>query len=311
MRKGIICWLIVIGAAWFSPPFASIAEEARPKERYFLSGDGRIQLSNAKSGKSARVQYRLPDGSYPSEAQQQIDRLFGVPSGSSDQISLRLISLLDYIEDLYRHPIEIISGYRSPEYNENLRARGRLAAKASLHMEGMAADIRMRKVLSAEAFERLRTLNCCGVGFYHNNSLHVDVGPARFWDETTSKVRTNISEHNKRIMVHTDQDIYLPGEEVALRLARITDYPVGLAANLSVVRDGQSLQEFSLAGNSKACLPVSDPEERTAKWMIPETFRPDGKVHIRVHFCEKPFPEMPDFIESNPIVIQQQVEEKT
>jgi uncharacterized protein YcbK (DUF882 family) len=281
----------------------SIADETNLKDRYFLSGDGWIQLSNAKTGKSARIQYRLPDGSYPREAHQQINRLFGVPAGSSDQISLRLISFLDYLEDRYRHPIEIISGYRSPEYNEGLRAKGRLAAKASLHMEGMAADIRMRKVLSAEAFQMIKALNCCGVGFYHDNSLHVDTGPARYWDETTSKVRTTISEHNKRIMVRTEQDIYVPGEEIELRLARITDYPLGLASGFALVQDGRMLQEFSFDGNSETCLPIKDPGERTAKWKIPETFRADGKVHIRLSFCEKPFPEMPDQIESNPIVI--------
>ena len=289
----VCCWL-------FS---SSLAEETTPKDRYFLSGDGWIQLSNAKTGKAARIQYRLPDGSYPREAHQQLNRLFGVPAGSSDQISLRLISFLDYLEDRYRHPIEIISGYRSPEYNEGLRAKGRLAAKASLHMEGMAADIRMRKVLSAEAFETIKTLNCCGVGFYHDNSLHVDTGPARYWDETTSKVRTNISEHNKRIMVRTEQDIYLPGEEIELRFARITDYPLGLASGFAIVQDGRMLQEFSFEGKSETCLPIKDPGERISKWKIPETFQVEGKVHIRLHFCDKPFSEMPDQIESNPIMI--------
>jgi len=68
-----------------------------------------------------------------------------------------------------------------------------------MHIEGMAADIRMRKVLSAEWFQTLKAMACCGVGYYHDNSLHVDTGPVRYWDETTSKVYTNISEHNKQI----------------------------------------------------------------------------------------------------------------
>ena len=138
---------------------AAIADEGKPKDRYFFSGDGWIQLTNAKTKQAARIHYRLPDGSYPQEAHQRINHLFGVPAQSHDSISLRLISLLDYIEDRYHQPIEIISGYRSPEYNENLRAQGRLAAKASLHMEGMAADIRMRKVLSAEWFKTIKALN--------------------------------------------------------------------------------------------------------------------------------------------------------
>jgi len=286
----------------FSTP-SLLAEDAKLKDRYFLSGDGWIQLTNAKTNASARIRYRLPDGSYPQAAHQHIDHLFGIPTGSGDHIALRLIALLDYVEDQFRQPLEIISGYRSPEYNENLRAQGRLAAKASLHMEGMAADVRMRKVLSAEWFQTLKALQCCGVGYYHDNSLHVDTGPARFWDETTSKVRTNISEHNKQLMVRTDQDIYVPGEQVELRLARITDYPLGFASGFAIVREGQTLQEFAFDGKSEACLPVKDPEERMVRWTIPRGFRPDGKIQIRLRFCDKPFPEMPEQIESNPIVI--------
>jgi uncharacterized protein YcbK (DUF882 family) len=281
----------------------AVAQEKKLTDRFFLSGDGSIHLINAKTKESARIRYRLPDGSYPPNAHQQINRLFGVPAASRDRIALRLISVLDYIEDRYRQPIEIISGYRSPEYNENLRAKGRLAAKASLHMEGMAADIRMRKVLSAEWFQMLKTLNCCGVGFYHDNSLHVDTGPVRFWDETSSKVRTNISEHNKRIMVRTEQDRYLAGEQVELRLARITNYPIGITSSFAIVHAGLVVQEFSFDGNRAACVTVKDPAERAVKWTIPKEFLADREVHIQLRFCAKPFPEMPDHIESNPIVI--------
>jgi uncharacterized protein YcbK (DUF882 family) len=293
-------WLI---AYCFLVPIFSIADEGKPKDRYFLSGDGWIRLVNAKTNESARIHYRLPDGSYPQDTHQRLNHLFGVPARSRDSISLRLVSLLDYIEDHYHQPVEIISGYRSPEYNENLRAQGRLAAKASLHMEGMAADIRMRKVLSAEWFQTIKALNCCGVGYYHDNSLHVDTGPARFWDETTSKVRTDISEHNKQLMLRTDQDIYVLGETIELKLARITDYPIGFASRFAVVRDGQTLAEFTFDGKNGECQVVREPEERTIKWTVPSGFHPGGKIQIRLYFCDKPFPEMPDQIDSNFILI--------
>jgi hypothetical protein len=147
-------------------------------------------------------------------------------------------------------------------------------------------------------------MQCCGVGFYGDNSLHVDTGPARFWTQTTSKVRTNISDNNKQIMVRTDQDIYLPGEKIELKLARITEYPVGLISGFAVVGDGQPPQEFSLDGKSETCLPVKEPTERSIQWTIPEDLRVDGKVKLRLRFCDKQFPEMPDQIESNPILIR-------
>lgn len=280
------------------------AANAKPIDRYFFSGDGSIHLINAHTNQSVSIRYRLPDGSYPAEAQQQVDRLFGVPAGSSDHISLRLISVLDYVEDRYRQPIEIISGYRSPEYNEGLRAKGRLAAKTSMHIEGMAADIHMRKVLSAEWFQTLKAMNCCGVGYYHDNSLHVDTGPVRYWDETTSKVRTNISEHNKQIMARTDQDIYVSGETIAVRLARITDYPIGLASRFAIVQEGKDLQEFSFASTENTCLPVQDPAQRVFKWTIPSDFHPEGKGQIRLRLCDRTYPEMPEQILSNPIVVR-------
>jgi uncharacterized protein YcbK (DUF882 family) len=297
-----LCILSFLVLLVFVSPLS--AADSKPTDRYFFSGDGSIHLLNAHTNNSAKIQYRLPDGTYPAEAHRQIDRLFGVPAGSDDHVALRLISVLDYIEDRYRQPIEIISGYRSPEYNENLRAKGRLAAKTSMHIEGMAADIRMRKVLSAEWFEVIKKLNCCGVGFYHDNSLHVDTGPVRYWDETTSKVRTNISEHNKQVMARTEQDIYLPGETVELRLARITDYPIGVVPRLIMMKDDKSVKEFIWDGKTGECAPVNEPEQRTFKWTIPADFQADGKVTIQLRLCDRAFPEMPEQIESNPILIQ-------
>lgn len=280
------------------------AENAELTDRYFFSGDGTLHLINAHTNQSGHIRYRLPDGSYPAEAHQQIDRLFGVPAGSSDQISLRLVSVLDYIEDRYRQPIEIISGYRSPEYNEGLRAKGRLAAKTSMHIEGMAADIRMRKVLSAEWFQLLKSMSCCGVGYYHDNSLHVDTGPVRYWDETTSKVRTNISEHNKQVMVRTNQDIYVGGETVEIKLARITDYPIGVASGFAVVQEGKEPQTFALDGKDEACRAVKDPTQRTFKWTVPSDVHAEGKAQVRLRLCDRAYPEMPEQILSNPILMR-------
>jgi hypothetical protein len=173
-----------------------------------------------------------------------------------------------------------------------------------MHIEGMAADIRMRKVLSAEWFQTLKAMACCGVGYYHDNSLHVDTGPVRYWDETTSKVYTNISEHNKQIMVRTDLDIYLPGETVELRLARITDYPIGLASGFAIIQEGKEPRAFAYVGKEEVCLPVKEPDRRTFKWTVPANFRSEGKVQFRLHLCDRAYPEMPEQILSNPVEVR-------
>ena len=296
--------LVILGLMVGGVSAAQAEHAPQPKDRYFLSGDGVVQLSNGKNGRAGKVRYRLPDGSYPQAARQQIDRIFGIAASADEQMSLRFISLLDYFEDRFGRPIQVISGYRSPAYNAQLRKQGRLAAQTSLHMEGMAADIQVGKRLGAQAFEIIKGLNCCGVGYYHGGSLHLDTGPARYWDETSSKVGTDISDHNKRIMVRTDKDVYIAGETVELRLARITDYPLGLVSGFDIVKNGQVLQEFSLNGDEQSCLAVRDPRDKKMHWTIPSDFQTAEKVHIQLRFCNKPFPEMLDQIESNAVIIR-------
>lgn len=288
------------------PSLLLAAEEIKITSRYFLSGDGVVSLTNAKINRSARVRYRHEDGTYPQEARLEIDRLFGIPADSTDHIALRLVSALDYVEDQFDLPIVVISGYRSEEYNNNLRAKGGGAAKASLHIEGMAADIKVRKNLAKKIWESVKEMRCCGIGFYGGDSVHIDTGPARYWTQATSKVRTNISENNKQIMVRTDQDIYLPGEKVEVKLARITAYPVSLMGGFSIVRDGQEPQNFSFDGKGTECLPVREARERAVTWTIPETFSRVERIRFRLRFCDKQFSEMPDQIESNEILISAQ-----
>ena len=53
-----------------------------------------------------------------------------------------LRDVLNAIRLQWRDTIVIVSGYRSPAYNDALRAKGKKAAKNSQHMHGRAADIR-------------------------------------------------------------------------------------------------------------------------------------------------------------------------
>jgi uncharacterized protein YcbK (DUF882 family) len=286
-------------------PVLLMAEESKTiTDRYFLSGDGVVSLTNPKTNSSAQVRYRSADGTYPNDARRQIDRLFGVGEDSGDHVSLRLISALDFIEDRFQLPIVLISGYRSQDYNDNLRAKGGGAAKASLHIEGMAADIQVRKNLAAKIWGVVKGMGCCGIGFYGGDSVHIDTGPARYWTQATSKVRTNISENNKSIMARTDQDIYLPGEKVEVKLARVTAYPVSVVPRFSVQGNDGSTREFTFEGQDGACVPVRDATERTFAWRVPDDFPPEGKVQIQLRFCDKQFAEMPDQIVSNVIEVR-------
>ena len=59
----------------------------------------------------------------------------------------------------------MLSGYRTPEYNEGIRRRGGKAASGSLHTEGMAADLALPREQLYPLWAHLRGLECCGAGF--------------------------------------------------------------------------------------------------------------------------------------------------
>ena len=97
--------------------------------------------------------------------------------------------LLDLVSDLQtaldvRTPVQVISGYRSPATNAALHARSDGVAVHSLHMEGLAMDIRMEGVPLTRLRDAALSLGRGGVGFYpdpDSNFVHVDVGRVRRW----------------------------------------------------------------------------------------------------------------------------------
>ncbi|MDP3488601.1 MAG: YcbK family protein [Phenylobacterium sp.] len=80
-------------------------------------------------------------------------------------------------------PVQVISGYRSPRTNEALRqSGGGGVAKRSLHMDGLAMDIRMPGVGLARLRDAAWGLQGGGVGYYPGSDfVHVDVGRVRRW----------------------------------------------------------------------------------------------------------------------------------
>jgi len=91
---------------------------------------------------------------------------------------------LDALEDMRRHlggPLTIVSGYRSPEHNKAVGG-----AKGSKHMDGTAFDVACRPSQQEEMIEAASKAGFFGIGRY-DNWIHVDLGPARTWDERSRK----------------------------------------------------------------------------------------------------------------------------
>lgn len=289
--------------------------------RFFLEGDGIVKLRNMKTGAKKTITYRDREGHYPDEVQMDLKKVFGVKKQDPlDEVSLRLVSLLDYIQDHFGEgfkEIRMNSPYRSPTYNQSLRAQGRTVAKASLHTEGMAADIEIPGVDGHAMWLALREKDCCGVGWYGADTVHVDVGPARFWTQSTSKVRTDVSDNNKRIAIWTDRDIYFTDETVSLALTGITLYPFGVNriadlrrhATNRIVQRVKVKYPLELSDDGK-CIMVKDRRAaRDLRVEFPAELKGDDKsYHLKLFFCNRPHRDMPLAADSNRILIKKEPE---
>lgn len=81
-----------------------------------------------------------------------------------------------------RGTIEIISGYRSPQTNRELRLASAGVAKKSLHMKGRAVDIRITDLPTATIRDTAAALRTGGVGYYAaSDFVHLDTGDFRTW----------------------------------------------------------------------------------------------------------------------------------
>lgn len=65
----------------------------------------------------------------------------------------RLADNLQVLRDSIDKPIEINSGYRSPEHNKSIKG-----AKNSFHVKGMAADIVIEGMTPKEVFDKIQEL---------------------------------------------------------------------------------------------------------------------------------------------------------
>jgi uncharacterized protein YcbK (DUF882 family) len=105
-------------------------------------------------------------------------------TGEEHQIDRRLLDLLCELRIAVgsSSPFEIISGYRSPNTNAALRSKSTGVAENSLHLKGMAADIRLRDKSLAVLRKAALSLRAGGVGYYPASQfIHVDVGRVRSW----------------------------------------------------------------------------------------------------------------------------------
>jgi uncharacterized protein YcbK (DUF882 family) len=144
----------------------------------------KLALHNLHTGETIRTTF-WTDGVYQVDALRDIDFVLrDFRTGDVTEIDPELLSLLHRITQAtgVDKPFEVISGYRSPKTNAALASNSSGVAKRSLHMQGMAVDIRLPGMRLAHLRDAAKSLKTGGVGYYpKSNFIHVDTGNVRYW----------------------------------------------------------------------------------------------------------------------------------
>ena len=160
-------------------PFKAVASASK-----VFFAERALSFYNTHTGEGMKTVY-WNQGTYVPEALADINYILrDYRTGEMKEIDTDLLDLLFAIHRKLEStaPFDIISGYRSPETNSLLNMTSNGVVKNSLHIHGMAIDIRLPghelKVLRRAAIDLQRG----GVGYYPSSDfVHVDVGRIRYW----------------------------------------------------------------------------------------------------------------------------------
>lgn len=143
-----------------------------------------LSLQNPHTGDKLRLTY-FERGLYIEDALEEIDYVLrDYHTGAVHPIDP---TLLDQLYELklrlgVSRPFNVISAYRSPETNANLRRHSDGVARNSLHMQGRAVDIRLDGMSARHIRDAALSMGRGGVGYYSaSNFVHIDTGDVRTW----------------------------------------------------------------------------------------------------------------------------------
>jgi len=191
---------------WKPPPAKKLPmPKAHPVlgRRHFLAGAGAslfvprlaradasgvrwLAFDNLHTGEKLKIEY-WAEGQYLQDALAQVNHVLrDFRSGDVHPIAPRLLDLLSVLRARLEttEPVSVISAYRSPKTNAMLRGEHEHSgvASKSLHMQGMAIDIRIAGRSLAALHTAALAQRVGGVGYYpQSDFVHVDVGRVRTW----------------------------------------------------------------------------------------------------------------------------------
>ena len=143
-----------------------------------------LRLYNTHTGEQSNTVY-WADGIYQPQGLTELSRLLrDHRSNQVGDIHTGLLDLLFLLSNSLdtKERFQVISGYRSPATNAMLQKKSSGVAKRSLHMDGLAIDIRVPGRDLADVRRAAIALQGGGVGYYPDSDfVHVDIGRVRTW----------------------------------------------------------------------------------------------------------------------------------
>jgi uncharacterized protein YcbK (DUF882 family) len=143
-----------------------------------------LAFENTHTGDQLKLTY-FEQGRYIKDALNEINLLFrDHHDGTVHPIDPTLLDQLYDLKDVLevRKPFHIVSAYRSPATNADLRKHSDGVAKNSLHMQGRAIDIRIEGLDTRRIRNAALAMQRGGVGYYgRSDFVHLDTGSVRTW----------------------------------------------------------------------------------------------------------------------------------
>ena len=151
---------------------------------YLEDAERRVPVRNVWTGERRDLVY-WRDGTYDRHALEAYSYLFrDRRNGAVEPVFYGVLDQLFFLWKALDRParIDLVSGFRSAGTNAFLRAASNGVARSSLHMIGMAADIRVPGLATEAVWRTAVDLRRGGAGLYRaSDFIHIDVGPVRSW----------------------------------------------------------------------------------------------------------------------------------
>ena len=147
--------------------------------------EGRLTLVHLWTDERLDVTYRNDAGEYDWDALDDVNHI--LRCHVTGEIAAMDVRVIEHVNLVHKRlggdrEIQIVSGFRSPEYNAKLVRSGRRAARHSLHMQGQAIDLRIAGVHPKVIRQAALELEYGGVGYYPRSKfVHLDSGPFSHW----------------------------------------------------------------------------------------------------------------------------------